>query len=186
MSVYKKIVQFGVIFQISLHLVILYRLICVYSLYTIDVNTFFSSTFLLCAMCLFKSVCVPVCVLLERNDVAMVRCSNPECQNGSWFHYDCVGITSAPDDFDWWCSDDCRSTGSSAVCRCNQVRTGSPLVICANANCNKGATFHMSCVGLKELPGHNFFLCCDRFHFYYTPYTRPILLRPREVCAVLF
>ena len=101
----------------------------------------------------------------------MVRCSNPECQNGSWFHYDCVGITSAPDDFDWWCSDDCRSTGSSAVCRCNQVRTGSPLVICANANCNKGATFHMSCVGLKELPGHNFFLCCDRFHFYYTPYS---------------
>lgn len=104
-------------------------------------------------MCIFEGV--PVCVHVRKKRRWMVRCSSPDCGNGCWFHYDCVGITSSPDDFaDWWCSDACRATGSSAFCCCNQVRAGSPRVICANADCIRGTAFHLSCVGLKELPGH--------------------------------
>ena len=89
-------------------------------------------------------------VCAVQSDVQMIRCSNIECNLGTWFHVDCVGLANIPDG-DWWCSSECRHTERSIYCFCKEVRTGEQ-VKCANDDCANGSTFHLTCVHLQQKP----------------------------------
>ncbi|KZV73983.1 hypothetical protein PENSPDRAFT_648379 [Peniophora sp. CONT] len=44
------------------------------------------------------------CVCKRPSSGTMVMCDNEECQNGSWFHLDCLGMKETPpDDATWYC-----------------------------------------------------------------------------------
>ena len=86
----------------------------------------------------------------------MVRCSNQDCHLGvcAWFHTACLGLSdNIPlDDEDWWCSLDCKNTGTSSMCTCKTVKDET-VIICGNADCQMGIKFHLGCVKLTEAPG---------------------------------
>ena len=46
----------------------------------------------------------------------MIRCRNPSCSHGMWFHLECLNLPAeeVPDGAaDWWCHPACQSTGQS-------------------------------------------------------------------------
>ena len=95
----------------------------------------------------------------DKPEEEMIRCSNPDCPVGSWYHVSCVEVTVVPDD-DWWCCDECRDTRRSLFCLCKRVQSG-PVVKCANDNCPYGSDFHLKCVNLGQHPGN---VLCRRYN----------------------
>ena len=94
-----------------------------------------------------------MCSFIDKPDVAMVRCSRADCPLGTWFHIDCADVDVIPDATeDWWCSEECRQTGQSALCHCKTVRSGA-TVNCANVECCSGSAFHFQCVNIQSAPG---------------------------------
>ena len=87
--------------------------------------------------------------------MTMIKCSNQDCTLGSWFHLECVGIQNdqmpgVTDD--WWCSDDCRQTDHSILCRCKSVKNEAMVTCAGGENCENGFRFHLTCIGLSEEP----------------------------------
>ena len=94
-----------------------------------------------------------MCLFTDKPDMAMVRCSRADCPLGTWFHVDCMDVTTIPDvTEDWWCSDECRQTRQSVLCYCKTVRSGD-TVTCANGECCSGSVFHLQCVNMQSAPG---------------------------------
>ena len=55
----------------------------------------------------------------------MIRCSNPSCPHGMWFHLECLNLPAeeVPDGAaDWWCNPACQSTN----------RQDNPFIVSAN------------------------------------------------------
>ena len=53
---------------------------------------------------------------LETLEFEMVLCENTHCENGGWFHLDCVGITTEElPDGDFFCSKKCEDHAKSTV-----------------------------------------------------------------------
>ena len=80
---------------------------------------------LLSTLATFIAVNLLRCAVMsvEQEDVEMVRCSNPDCCFGAWFHVTCMNVDMVPAG-DWWCSDECRDTRQSVYCHCKQLNEG--------------------------------------------------------------
>ena len=65
---------------------------------------------------------------------------NPWCEQGGWFHLECVGLLSAPRG-NWWCSLPCQEYSDCCFCKRN--------LTCETIECkNCAKSFHLKCVGL--------------------------------------
>ena len=89
-------------------------------------------------------------------DSPLIRCSNGSYHLGRWFHAACMGLEedSMPKvGEDWCCSEECKDTGSSCLCKCRKVRDG-PFVSCVRGeDCINGYKLHLACVDLPTEPG---------------------------------
>ncbi|XP_063954348.1 uncharacterized protein LOC129259624 isoform X2 [Lytechinus pictus] len=74
----------------------------------------------------------------------MVECSNVDCENGKWFHEDCVMIPNT-DDTVWYCTPACENSDNGLYCICR--KKGESLTWqCGNKHCERGQRFHHRCV----------------------------------------
>ena len=48
------------------------------------------------------------CLCQKQTDEVMVECDNPRCKY-KWFHFSCVGLTSAPSEDEKWYCPDCKT-----------------------------------------------------------------------------
>ena len=81
----------------------------------------------------------------------MVRCCNPSCELGCWFHLKCVDLDHKPGIFEeWYCSDECSASGNSCFCTCN-MKKEEEMIPCINGgDCAHGIQFHRSCINSQE------------------------------------
>ena len=105
---------------------------------------------------IFKLFFHEVHIYIAAIDSPMVRCSNQDCHLGSWFHIVCVGLAEneipGPSD-DWWCSDECRSTRRSTLCKCKTIKPVQMATCALGDACDQGIKFHLDCVNLTNIPG---------------------------------
>ncbi len=104
------------------------------------------------------------CICKAEDKTTQLMCSNGDhCQNGKWFHLECVGMPELPpSDDDWWCSDVCKAEKRSVYCRCKTYNPKLSTVVCgARDDCAEGEVFHLSCVGLRRKPRKPWY-CSER------------------------
>ena len=79
----------------------------------------------------------------------MIKCDNNDCEKGTWFHFQCVGLKDdSISDAPWYCSTECRQAVEQyQYCSCKQYKQDEPLIECSNNTCEV-QWFHGSCVGL--------------------------------------
>ena len=86
----------------------------------------------------------------------MVRRSNTECGNGTYFHVSCIteerpipdGVQNGDE---WFCPMDCAATETSNYCRCTKFLAGVPKIECSSGlQCAGQIFFHHHCVDVLE------------------------------------
>ncbi|XP_063960004.1 uncharacterized protein LOC135155153 [Lytechinus pictus] len=81
----------------------------------------------------------------ELDGTSVVECSNVTCKD-RWFHMDCVMVTDGEEETDWFCSKECTESGNGQFCICRSTDGGILKWTCSNSSCEKGKSFHHSCV----------------------------------------
>ena len=70
-------------------------------------------------------------------------------------HLSCAGLDDETDKSeDWWCSQDCKSSGRSQYCHCGRFLPGEQSIHCSRGvECKGFEIYHKSCLNIKRKPG---------------------------------
>ena len=99
-------------------------------------------------LCVCQKVTDVFILLYFAAEVDMIECGNIGCKRGRWFHPKCLTLDVCPgEDDEWFCSEECENSGSSAWCVCRQKRDEQLMACAAKDDCIRGRYFHPTCVG---------------------------------------